>query len=737
MFPKFRPSPAMLMTWIALTGAMAGADDQETTYTVETLAAKVRPSVVVISVPDRDGQEKHLGTGFVISPEGLIATNLHVIGEGRPITVRTADKKKLSVVAVHASDRNLDLAIVRVEKPESPLVSLTPGDSENIQDGTPVVVMGNPHGLEHSVVNGVISGRRDIEGRDMLQLAVPIEPGNSGGPVLDMQGAVHGVVTMKSAVKQNLGFAVAASDLQLLIDKPNPVPMEQWRTIGQISPARWQTLFGARWQQRGGRILVEGSGEGFGGRALCLSKSDPPAIPFEVAVSVKLSEESGAAGLVFHADGKDKHYGFYPSAGKLRLSRFQGPNVFTWQVLREVPSEHYRPGEWNHLKVRVEEDKLLCYVNDHLVIESRDQGFREGQIGLAQFRKTQAQFKRFEFGKSLQTSRVSAEQTAELEKTIDALPPLASLVPEDTEALEKNAETSVAIALAKAKQLESQAQELRQLANDVRIRAIGQQIQQTLATKPVALLQASLLISQIDEQEIDVKAYLAAVQQMVESIQADLKEDASSTDKLKAMDDYLFKQQGFHGSRFDYYHRANSYMNRVIDDRVGLPITLAVLYMELGRRLGVTIDGVGLPGHFIVKHVPEEGDAEWIDVFDDARRLSQEDMKKIVRDFAGREYREQDSQTATPQDILIRMLGNLRGLAERERNKEAILRYLEVIVAVDEEAIAERGMRAVMRFETGRRQAAITDLDWFLEHEPPGLDLDQIRNMRDYFIRGR
>ena len=114
MFPKFRPSPSMFIAWLALTGAMACAEDQNKTYSVEELAAQVRQSVVVISVPDRDGQEKHLGTGFVISADGLIATNLHVIGEGRPITVRTVDKKKLPVTAVHASNRNLDLAIVRV-----------------------------------------------------------------------------------------------------------------------------------------------------------------------------------------------------------------------------------------------------------------------------------------------------------------------------------------------------------------------------------------------------------------------------------------------------------------------------------------------------------------------------------------------------------------------------------------------------------------------------------------------
>ena len=74
---------------------------------------------------------------------------------------------------------------------------------------------------------------------------------------------------------------------------------------------------------------VEGAGTGFGGRALCLAQKPSPARPFDIAVSVKLGDESGAAGLVFGADGQDRHFGFYPSAGQLRLTRFDGPNVFS------------------------------------------------------------------------------------------------------------------------------------------------------------------------------------------------------------------------------------------------------------------------------------------------------------------------------------------------------------------------------------------------------------------------
>ncbi len=84
-----------------------------------------------------------------------------------------------------------------------------------------------------------------------------------------------------------------------------------------------------------------------------------------------------------------------------------------------------------------------------------------------------------------------------------------------------------------------------------------------------------------------------------------------------------FTERGFHGSRGDYYNRSNSYLSEVIDDREGLPITLSVLYIELARRLGVRLEGVGLPGHFVVRHVPAKGEAQLIDVYEGGQPLTQ------------------------------------------------------------------------------------------------------------------
>lgn len=700
--------------------------------TVEALTKRARPSIVVVEQKGRESKLAGIGTGFVVSADGLIVTNLHVIGEAREFTVRTVEGKELPVVAIHAWDRTLDLAVIKVDAQDLPALEL--GDAEQTTQGESIVVLGNPHGLKHSVVSGILSGRRELENRKLLQLAIPIEPGNSGGPALDRRGRVLGVVTMKSAVTENLGFAVEVNSLKPLLEKPNSVPLERWLTIGAIDAKEWTALNGARWRQRAGRIEVSGAGDGFGGRSLLLAAAEPPGLPFELGVTVKLNDEAGAAGLVFHADGGHKHYGFYPSAGKLRLSRFDGPDVFQWNVLAEKPSAAYRPGEWNRLKVRVEKDKLTCYVNDEPVIVSHDAVFTGGKVGLAKFRTTEAEFRKFQVAAELPGGKPNAELAGKLGLIIDALPALAKVAPENLTALAGDGAVSVDALRKRAREARARAAELERIAADLRTHAVVADLAKVAGPKveAVDLLRASLLIAQLDEEDIDVDAYVKQVERMAGDVRTAAKGGDESA-RLAALVKYLFDDNGFHGSRLDYYNPANSYLNRVIDDREGLPITLAVLFMEFGRRLDLNIEGVGLPGHFVVRHVPNKGEPQILDVFEGAKPLTLDEAKEKVADFAGREATEEDLAASPPRAILLRMLHNLLGVAQRRSEHEAMLRYLDAMLAIDPTLVRERGLRAVVKHETGRTSAAIAELDWFLEHRPAGIDPKQIRAMQEQF----
>jgi serine protease Do len=279
---------------------------------------------------------------------------------------------------------------------------------------------------------------------------------------------------------------------------------------------------------------------------------------------------------------------------------------------------------------------------------------------------------------------------------------------------------------------------LRLMAADVRLAAVVKELEQAAGPQvpSIDLARAALIIARLDEEDVEVESYVGYVDRMAEEIRGKLPPDATETQKLAALNDYLFQEQGFHGSRTDYYHRANSYLSRVLDDREGLPITLSVLYMELAARLGVKVEGVGLPAHFVVRHVPNAGEPQLIDVFDGAKSLSREQAEKLVLEMTGELPEDEDFRAVTARQILQRILQNLLGIAQRSAtgpDRESIHRYTSALVALDPSLVRERGLRAVVRWETGRRDAAVADLQTILDAKPEGIDLDELRNMQEYF----
>jgi len=705
---------------------------------VAKVAAAARESVVVVTIQGRGGEEIGLGTGFVVSADGLIATNLHVIGEARPITVTFHDGRKFDVTEIHATERLMDLAVIRIDA--SNLKPLELGATEPLQPGEALVAIGNPLGFRHSVVTGVLSEKREQDGRPMLQVAIPVERGNSGGPLLDMQGRVQGIMTLKSLVTDNLGFAVVVDALKPLLEKPNPIPIARWTTIGALKERDWTPLFGARWRQRAGRILVDEAGSGFGGRSLCLSTLEVPEPPYEVAVTVRFTPEDGAAGLVFDADGKDRHYGFYPSNGDMRLTRFDGPSVYSWKVLSQTSHSAYRKGDWNTIKVRVEKDRTLCFMNDELVVESTDSGLKPGRVGLTKFRNTSAEFRDFRLAKELPSNQPSDEMTQRIAAAVQSLPVDRAPGGKIVEQLVPNGPATSGVLRKEAEELEQRAQRLKELAVAVHARRVQQQLVATMTPEEgeIDLLRAALLIALLDNEEVDVEAYIRDVEQMVAEVEASMPAGASESGRLSVLNQYLFEQAGFHGSRTNYYHRSNSYINEAIDDREGLPITLSVLYIEMARRLKLKVVGVGLPGHFVVRFEPTDGEGELIDVFENGKVMPRADAVDLIRTRLqpGTTPEEADAlveqllTASTPQAIIVRMLSNLQGAADKERDSEAILRYLSTSIAIDPDHVESRARRIEIELRTNRLEDAIADIDWMLDRRPEGMNVGQVLQLR-------
>jgi S1-C subfamily serine protease/regulator of sirC expression with transglutaminase-like and TPR domain len=679
---------------------------------VADIAASIRGAVVKVTQVGREGAYG-VGTGFVVSEDGLIATNRHVIGEARGIRVETSDGKVHEVTEVFASDTRLDLALVRIGA--KGLKPLPLGDSDALRQGEPIVAMGNPEGLTYSVVEGVVSEvRREIEGVGMIQLAVPIERGNSGGPLLDRQGRVVGILTLKSARTENLGFAMPVNELKRLRDKPNPVPMSRWLTIGVLDSRVWKPLMGARWSQRAGVIRSELPGEGFGGRAVCLFLPEEPEGEFEVSVETRLEDEAGAAGLAFCSDGGDRHYGFYPTGGRLRLTRFDGPNVFSWKILQDIETEAYRKGDWNTLRVRVTATGVEGFVNGVRVVSEPDVEMRGGRVGLCKFRSTVASFRRFGVGRDLSEKPVSKEVAERMGGAVDRMM-AKGRADAGMSVLLDDAVVGRKVLEERRRLLERQVLALRDAERDLHRLTVTREILGELgkAEGEVDLLRSGLLLAWHDNPDLDVDSYLRSFDRMAAELKGDAALASGTAGAVDRIRRYLFEENGFHGSREDYANRSNSYLNEVLDDREGLPISLSVVFVELARRLGIReVVGLPLPSKFMVGFRERAEDAyRVLDVFEGGKELSLEDAAARVGIGL-----EEAGRAATQKEILVRMIRNLMGSGDAAESALQRLPYLDLLLTLDPEQVAERLRRARARELTGDREGALADLAWLMEH---------------------
>ena len=202
------------------------------------LASKIKPSVVTISSIDRGGIPWGVGTGFVVGSDGIIATNFHVIGERREFSVELADGTLCQPTELLAIDRGLDLALFRVDKSNLPALVL--GDSRLIEPGQTILSIGNPLGYGLSVSQGVVAAIRELEfgdGRPMVQVAIPIEAGSSGSPVVNRSGEVIALLSIKSGGA--MGFGIPSQSLAALMEEINPIPIDEWLTVGMLDSEDW------------------------------------------------------------------------------------------------------------------------------------------------------------------------------------------------------------------------------------------------------------------------------------------------------------------------------------------------------------------------------------------------------------------------------------------------------------------------------------------------------------------
>ena len=174
------------------------------------------------------------GSGFVASKD-RIATSLHVLSAGPPITIVLPSGREIRDLTVIATDAQSDLAVLGVPDLTSPPLSL--GDSDSARPGDRVVAIGHPFGLDHTVSDGLLSAVRKLPGAiSLLQISAPISPGSSGGPIFNDRGEVIGVATMASTAGQNLNFCVPVNLLKPLLSAKGGTPVAKWKPPSVASP---------------------------------------------------------------------------------------------------------------------------------------------------------------------------------------------------------------------------------------------------------------------------------------------------------------------------------------------------------------------------------------------------------------------------------------------------------------------------------------------------------------------
>jgi hypothetical protein len=184
---------------------------------IPSIAKAANGAIVSIVMSDKDGHAITQGTGFLISKDGRIVTNYHVIENGISAIVKLPDGAFFVVDGVLASDKARDLAVIKAHGEN--FRTLIFGNSDRVQVGEDVVAIGNPLSLESTVSNGIVSGIRTSEelGGKFLQVTTPISPGSSGGPLFNMAGEVIGITTLYLKGGENLNFAIPINDAKHLL----------------------------------------------------------------------------------------------------------------------------------------------------------------------------------------------------------------------------------------------------------------------------------------------------------------------------------------------------------------------------------------------------------------------------------------------------------------------------------------------------------------------------------------
>lgn len=244
------------------------------------------------------------------------------------------------------------------------------------------------------------------------------------------------------------------------------------------------------------------------------------------------------------------------------------------------------------------------------------------------------------------------------------------------------------------------------------------------------LLEGALLVAGTGR-AVDEPRTRAAFEALLQAARARLSGVTGEAERLEALLAFFYAEQGFHGDAEDYHHPRNSHLDQVLARRAGIPITLALLLVELGRRLGVPLAGVGFPGHFLVRC---EGQPPLLlDPFAGGRRWSEQECRERFRRITGGKVRFHPRylEPAPRIEVLARMLRNLKGAHLRRGEHEPALAAISRLLLVDPAAHEELRDRGQLHMQRGAWREASADLREYLRRQPQAPDRPEVQAWLD------
>lgn len=256
-------------------------------------------------------------------------------------------------------------------------------------------------------------------------------------------------------------------------------------------------------------------------------------------------------------------------------------------------------------------------------------------------------------------------------------------------------------------------------------------VQPQIEDERIDLVGAALAIARIQYPQLDAAKYVHQFERLAARVRSRIADLGDAAQTIAALNHVLFTEEGFAGNTEDYYDPRNSFLNAVLERKLGIPITLALVYLEVARRVGFPVFGVGMPGHFLLKHYDVEGRGIIIDAFHRGALLTPKDCQlRLSQVYGGQVPLQPDAlATVNRRQMLTRMLNNLKNIYVSTRNFRRALVMVDMVLAIYPRSPEDVKQRAVLHYNLGQLGRALQDFGDYLKMSPETSDADDIRQV--------